>query len=312
MKKTSATNTKLPVIKAADIDLDTNKPAWLIDSLWAENGVGIIGGHPKSCKSWLGLDLAFSVATGTPALGTFEVTKKGPTLVYLAEDNLRVVKERLLNICEHRQLNLGKIELYVITSNSLRLDSQRDFATLKSIVNKIKPCFLVLDPFVRLHGGDENNAQEVAGLLDSLRVLQRQYKTAIAIVHHARKNGRPNQQGQALRGSGDLWAWGDSNLYLTRQKDFIRLDSEQRAAPGKLGLMLALKMDPIRLEVIQVKQDQNPSISERVLKALENSKLTRTALRQLLAINNKRLGDVLISLEKQGKIKRSSNGWMLT
>ena len=38
--------------------------------------------------------------------------------------------------------------------------------------------------------------------------------------------------GLGLRGSGDIHAFGDSNLYLRRHKDQLVLSSEHRAAPA--------------------------------------------------------------------------------
>lgn len=59
-----------PVVQVASIPEDRG-PQWLVDGLWAEEGVGIVGGAPKCCKTWLALDLALSVASGTPALGAY-------------------------------------------------------------------------------------------------------------------------------------------------------------------------------------------------------------------------------------------------
>ena len=63
---------------------------------WNSSGcassVGVIGGAPKCAKTWLGLDMALSVATGTPCLGKYAVPEPGPVLVYLAEDALPVVR----------------------------------------------------------------------------------------------------------------------------------------------------------------------------------------------------------------------------
>ena len=75
----------LPVVQVAAIE-QRDGPAWLVEGLWAEEGVGIVGGAPKCCKSWLALDLALSVASGTPALGTYAVPRAGPVLVFAAED----------------------------------------------------------------------------------------------------------------------------------------------------------------------------------------------------------------------------------
>ncbi|MFZ4487669.1 MAG: AAA family ATPase, partial [Candidatus Nanopelagicales bacterium] len=78
----------LPVTRAADLDEPDLERRWLVDGLWARAGVGILGGAPKCCKSWLGLDIAVSVASGSPCLGALEVAEPGPALIYMAEDAL--------------------------------------------------------------------------------------------------------------------------------------------------------------------------------------------------------------------------------
>jgi len=57
--------------------------------------VGLIGGAPKCCKTWLALDLAVSVASGTPALGRFSVRDRGPVLFYGAEDAAAHLRTRI-------------------------------------------------------------------------------------------------------------------------------------------------------------------------------------------------------------------------
>jgi len=90
----------------------------------------------------------------------------------------------------------------------------------------VRPKLLVLDPFVRLHRIDENLSGEVAPLLAYLRELQRRFH--VAVVHHARKGGAKLRAGQALRGSSEFHAWGDSNLYLRRHGDQHTLGRELR------------------------------------------------------------------------------------
>ena len=46
---------------------------WLITQLWSHDAVGIGGGEPKCCKSFLALDLAVAVAAGVPCLRRFAV-----------------------------------------------------------------------------------------------------------------------------------------------------------------------------------------------------------------------------------------------
>ena len=79
--------------------------------IWTQQAVGIVGGVPKSCKSWLGLDLAVSVASSTPCLGCFAVDDPGTALVYLAEDALPLVRGRIADLCLHRGLALAALDL---------------------------------------------------------------------------------------------------------------------------------------------------------------------------------------------------------
>lgn len=303
----------LPVSRAAHIQIRDDKPNWLIENMWAASGVGVIGGSPKSCKSWLGLDMAVSVASGTPCLARFAVHTKGPALVYLAEDALHLVKERIEHLCQAHGIDMATLDLWVITSATLRLDRADDRQLLDTIVRTIKPAMLVLDPFVRLHRLDENHAQDVAGLLDNLRVLQRTHDLAIVVVHHTRKNGRPGHKGMALRGSSDLWAWGDSNIYLNRNKDIIRMDVEHRSAPPVNDVKVVLAELPLHLEVEEGQQNAPKSLSQRIIDVLmDNSDpMTRTALREAVAVNNKRLGDELEVLRVAGRIGHSNVGWAL-
>lgn len=206
----------LPVVRAADLDDGDTRPRWLIDTLWARAAVGVLGGAPKSCKSWLALDLAVSVATGTPCLDVFDVADPGPVVLYMAEDAAPVVKARLTGICRARGLELACAPIHVITIPVLRLDRGRDQARLRAAVRRLAPRLLVLDPFVRLHRIDENDAGEVSALLGYLRTLQRQLDVAVLVVHHARKNGSAGgQAGLSLRGSGDFHAWGYVELHIT-------------------------------------------------------------------------------------------------
>jgi len=205
----------LPVQRAAEREVQPPEQTWLIQDLWGLAAVGIVGGAPKCCKSFLGLDMALSVASATPCLGRFTVQAQGPALVFLAEDSLPAVRARLDGLCAQRNLDIRALDLYVITAPSLRLDQGPDRQLLEAMLARLNPRIVLLDPLVRLHRLDENSAADISRLLGFLRDLQRTYDTAIVLVHHASKKHRA-QPGQALRGSSDLHAFGDSNAYLAR------------------------------------------------------------------------------------------------
>jgi hypothetical protein len=305
----------LPVVRVAELPSEELAERWLVEQLWCTHAVGVIGGAPKCAKTWLGLDMALSVATGTPCLGKYAVPEPGPVLVYLAEDALRAVRERIEGMARHRGLDLDQVEIHVITVPVLRLDHDRDRTRLWETVRRLRPRLLVLDPLVRLHGIDENHASDVAELLGYLRSLQRQLDLSVLLVHHARKNVADGvAAGQGLRGSGDIHAFGDSNLYLRRAEDHLILSSEHRAAPAAAPVhleLVATDAETTHLEVIAKPDDENGrGLEQRVLDLLaQGEALTRTRLRDALAVNNDRLGKVLESLERTGRISHTPHGW---
>ncbi len=58
-------NQPLPVVRVGEIASDENAQRWLVEGLWGASSVGVIGGAPKCSKTWLGLDMALSVATAS-------------------------------------------------------------------------------------------------------------------------------------------------------------------------------------------------------------------------------------------------------
>ena len=313
----------LPVVRVGEITRAEGTQRWLVNELWGACSVGVIGGAPKCAKTWLGLDMALSVATGTACLGKYSVPEPGPVLVYLAEDALATVRERIEGMARHRGLDLGSVEVHVITASVLRLDRGADRARLRETTRRLRPRLLLLDPLVRLHGIDENSAGEVAELLAFFRALQREFDLSVVLVHHTRKNAAGGAAaGQGLRGSGDIHAFGDSNLYLRRTREHLVLSSEHRAAPASAPVSLELVASDAlttHLEVLGELRNgstdlamdgKRPGLEQRVLDVLgPGATATRAKLRDKLAVKNERLGEVLVSLEQAGQLCRTPAGW---
>src|SRR5438132_13042347 len=232
-----------PVVRPCDLRASAaSSTPWLIDQLWTAQAVGIIGGNPKSYKTWLALELAVAVASGSACLATFAVSSPGPVLLYAAEDSESALRLRLESLAQHHRLQLAFLDIRVITADALRLDRIPDQERLEATLLLHRLALLILDPLVRLHAIDENAAGEIAALLGYLRLLQRKTGAAISLVHHARKNVSANGgAGYSLRGSSDLYAWVDSFLYLRRHHGQLMLSIEHRSAsaPEPLALELA-------------------------------------------------------------------------
>jgi RecA-family ATPase len=314
--------TQLPVQPAWRLADCPEQRRWLVDELWSEEAVGIIGGEPKCCKSFLALDLAVAVAAGIPCLRRFTVTRPGRVLLYPAEDALHVVRRRLEGICAAAGVSLAELDVQVITAPSLRLDLKADRIRLDETVARLKPRLLVLDPFVRLHRIDENVSGDVAPLLAFLRDLQRRHAIAVAVVHHARKGAGAIRAGQALRGSSEFHAWGDSNLYLRRDADDrIVLTVEHRAAAAMPGVTLeltqrddALALEPVQPAYHQPDRGTEPtSVDQRINAALRDCAQPRpfSELRASCRVRTTTLYERLAAMTAAGIVVKSPDGYCL-
>src|SRR5262247_547347 len=291
---------------------------WLVSQLWSQDAVGIVGGEPKCCKSFLALDIAVAVAAGLPCLRRFAVPHPGRVLLYAAEDAHPIVRRRLEGIATAAGVSLRDLDIQVITAPTLRLDLEADRRSLALTVAKLQPRLLILDPFVRLHRIDENASGEVAPLLAYLRELQRRYALAVLVVHHAKKGAGNVRAGQALRGSSEFHAWGDSNLYLRRDGDTLTLSVEHRAAPALKPMKIELVEvgEALALQIVERSESAQPvpsSLDERITAALATaaSPLPFAELRSRCRVRTATLYERLAALTADGRVVKDGEGYRL-
>ena len=315
MNATGTAANGFPTRTPAELEDRPRRRQWLIDALWARQAVGIVGGEPKCGKSFLALDLAVAVAAGVPCLRRFAADEPGPVLLFAAEDAGHVVRARLQGIASAAGARFETLDIAVIDVPTLRLDHRTDRQRLVETVQRIRPRLVVLDPLVRLHGVDENTVAEVAPLLGFLRDLQRRFATAVVLVHHARKSAA-TRPGQALRGSSELHAWGDSNLYLKRRDRQLLMTVEHRAAPGLHDIEIELadhaKGPALRLRQVDTAEAApRPDTPERrILQALAeaDAPLSQRQIRERAATRHHTVAAIVRTLLREGRIRHNAEG----
>jgi hypothetical protein len=308
----------LPFQRASQLSMAGAQIQWLVEGLWSDQAVGILGGEPKCCKSFLALDVAVSVASGASCLRQFPVRKTGKVLLFPAEDSLAVVRQRLEGIAAAAQVPFGSLPVDVILAPSLRLDTPADRERLCNTVEQLGPILLILDPMIRLHRVDENDATQIAGLLSYLRELQRKFQLAVILVHHARKDSHGSRPGQALRGSSELHGWGDSNLYMRRRGQQLTLSTEHRAAPSQdhIPLELSESAEGPSLRVVNrttAPPAMEPPPIEKVRQTLATLKepAPLRLLRKLCGIRTAAVSSALTELSARGEVVRDACGYQL-
>ena len=154
-----------------------------------------------------------------------------------------------------------------------------------------------------------------------IRATQSRHAVAIAVVHHARKGAGTVRAGQALRGSSEFHAWGDSNLYLRRDTDDrIVLTVEHRAAAAIAGITLELTQRDDALALRPVEADPQPnrpiqqdSVDQRITTVLADASQPRpfSDLRASCRVRATTLYERLAAMIAAGIVVKSTDGYRL-
>jgi AAA domain/RepB DNA-primase N-terminal domain len=224
--------------KLFDLIRDVKTPEFLVRHFLARGSCGFIAGQPKSFKSWFGLDLACSVASGSPFLNEFLIPHGGPVLYVQEEDPLPMLKRRVTQVMAHKDSWLprnvnGKVvnvpepepEIKAIVREGLVISDLSWQAWLSDQLEQgydgdgEKPYALViLDPLMMVAGDvDDNKAQAMTSeIFRPLKQLAERFEVAIILVHHMRKGkSEETRGGQLMLGSVANHAWAECSLYLS-------------------------------------------------------------------------------------------------
>lgn len=205
---TKANNEKVKILALKDIEEWDGKDFWLIEGLWANHSVGIIGAPSKSFKSTLTLNMAVSVATGRDFDG--HKVKQGGVLIVQGENNPSMEKAKLKTMAGTEDLPIYYTEAPVFLDR---------IHHLKSFVKKNDIKLLILDPMYLLFGsGDINKHQDVADRLRAVSEFRDETGCSVIIVHHTRKIERGGKVGTSdLYGSTFIEGWYESMITLQRK-----------------------------------------------------------------------------------------------
>jgi AAA domain len=222
------------LISAADLQTKPpSKPAWLVDQLILEASNGWIGAGAKIGKSYVALDLLLTCALGQPWLGKFAIPRPLTVVLIEEEDSAWRVYERLLRLCNGRNVDMPS-NFHLAIRQGIQLDDSETFEPLLLELGEIGPDLIVWDVFNRLHTADEGRRDQMMPILKRIDRVRDRLRCSNLIAHHSRKPGVSGPDlasgGQRLRGLSEFWAWAENSLYLSRHKQAVTIEPESKDA----------------------------------------------------------------------------------
>lgn len=206
---------------------------WLIQDVLPRRGFSALFGPPGSFKSFVALDIAHSVATGTAWMGK-EVSTPGAVL-YICGEGHGGVGARIRACRLHHRTAPGA-KVYVIRHQlnlrSSKEDIQQLHLAITNLVQRedIRFELVQVDTLARsFGGGNENDSSDMGAFISSLSKIQRLLDCALQIVHHVGKDIT-----KGLRGHSSLLGALDTELELQRLDS--ALQDNQYAGSGNITI----------------------------------------------------------------------------
>jgi len=206
----------LHVDNEASINRDYNP--WILEPLIPYQSITILDGLGGSGKSWLALDLSYSISLSLSFLEMFPVRRSGAVLYLTAEEAPEVFVQRLDMIRKHYPRNENfrwislldeNIEISPYICRKVRGEQMKAAMAevLEWLIDEIKPVLLVLDSLINFYGLDENSSEDAMYFYDVIKHFIRKYQTSFLMLHHHNKEGMKGAQADdviSFRGSGVL------------------------------------------------------------------------------------------------------------
>ncbi len=216
-------------------------PEWLVEGAIPKADLAMMYGAPGSGKSFVALDLAFSVATGFTWFNM--KTHKGP-VVWIAAEAAYAMRNRARAYGQARGVVLDNTDLWVI-EQTLSLMSSEDADALMHVMAETKPVLIVVDTLVAASGGaDENSGADMNKVMDNCRRLHESTGALVMLIHHSGKDAA-----RGARGWSGLHGAVRAEFLLThREGSPIRVMETTKQSEGVEGEQYPFKLQPVPID----------------------------------------------------------------
>jgi hypothetical protein len=252
----------LPRIKLTRADqIEVRPPQWLLRGMIERDSFALIFGDPGCGKSFLAIDWACRIATGTPWRG--HAVKRGP-VVYVAGEGQQGFGRRIQAWSEHHGVSLAEVPLY--SAPAVAIPDPTDVAALIETIDFHvavgaaavgNPSLVVIDTLARCFGGDDESAtQDMNKFVAACDVIRRRYGCTVLVVHHSGHGDKSRARGAiALKAALDTEyrLENDNGLLLTATK------MKEAEMPPPLAMKLVSVTLPDMLD-----DDNNPVTSAAI------------------------------------------------
>lgn len=226
---------KIRVLTRSDLDT-VQPPEWLVDGI-CTTGFTVLYGPSGAGKSFVALDWACHVATGTKWFNRFCSRRR---TLYVAAEGVSGIPRRVKAWESDRDARAEDFLLVPQVVNLLKSEAD----DLERVVERRKVGLLIVDTLARsMPGGDENGAQDMGRLIDTLTRIQTRQNCSVLLIHHSGIEGR------RPRGSTALFGAADTVARVDRVEETVTLSCDKQKDDDAFGSW-HLRMKPVGESIV--------------------------------------------------------------
>jgi hypothetical protein len=176
-------------------DIELSPPDWLLQGILERDTLSLIFGDPGCGKTFLALDWACRIATGTPYRG-HEVTQ-GP-VVYIAGEGRQGLarRGRAWSIANNVTIVGADILTFPAIAANDAMERAELVAAVEAETANAAPAIVVVDTLARCFGGgDENSTQDMSAFVRGCDALRERWGCAVLVVHHSGHGDKKRARG---------------------------------------------------------------------------------------------------------------------
>jgi AAA domain len=211
-------------------DENIREPEENIKGLLHKGSKMVIGGPSKAKKTWLLMDLAQSISTGTKWLDVFE-TKQGRVLYVNLEIHKPFARKRMLAIKKAKGIENTNGNLDMLNLRGHAAPAEELIPKIMRKARRGNYSAIIIDPTYKVLGDrDENSAGDITDMLNEFEKLAAKLSVSVIFVaHFAKGNSNRKEVIDRISGSGVFARDPDTIMMMTEVDKTGRKPKKRKA-----------------------------------------------------------------------------------
>lgn len=278
---------------------------WLVENELQEGALNVMFGRSGGGKSFLAIDYVGQVA-------------RHSKVIYMAGEGEYDLDARFAAWERHHSHSLS--QNVSICLGSVELIDTGDLEAFLAEIQPLQPALVVVDTMsYAMIAGDENSSRDMKMFVEACRKIRMTVGCAVLLIHHTNKQGHEERGSNVLRGAADCM------VKVTKEDEFIRIDTDKVKAGkdntqryARLVEVQVARDDKLLESAVLVPAEKvmdspTDSLSKGQLKILEyldieGEEMQRKELEELTGLDLSTLKRAITKLKKLGYVEQPAYG----